>query len=142
LAAIIGAAVVVSATLELTAAAAKTIGGFAFTWTIIGAFLFNATSLLARWLLTKSRQRIFLIGRFPLVVVVVKLVLLAATAILIVLMIAGLAAGPPYSGISLRALVFGLIASGVLMLVANGLLNTIIVVRQFRGTLATTSRVQ
>jgi hypothetical protein len=118
----------------------KAIDGEVFLWNIIAAFAFNAASYLARWLLTKSWRRTFLRGRLPVLIDLAKLWAFFVCAILILALIAGLIAGPPFAGITLRALVSGLLGFGVLSLVGNALLNAVIVLRHFRGTLAGSSR--
>jgi hypothetical protein len=139
--ALVGVALISTAALEFAATSVGYVDGLVISRTIIGAFLFNVISLLARWL-TKNRGRTFLLGRFPLAIGLTKLAALATIVLLIVFAAAGFVAGGPYNGITLRALVLGVIGSTVLLMVTNGLLNAIVVVRHFQGTLAATSREQ
>jgi hypothetical protein len=128
------------AALELTAASDHRLNGYALKVAFFGVLLLNVVSLLARWLLTKSRQRIFLLGRLPFTMGMIKLAAFATVLMLIITLIGGIIAGPHYRAITLSAFVLGLVWSAILMLGANGILTTIIVVRYLRGTLASTSR--
>jgi len=104
------------------------------------ALAFNALSFLARWLLTKSRRRMFLQGRFPLVVGLARLSGFIACATLVVALVVGMIAGPPLAQVTLAAFVTGLLLFATLSITATGILNAVVVVRHLRGTLAATSR--
>ena len=80
-------------------------------------------------------------GEYNFAVGLAKVAAFITMVLLILCLVAGLVAGSPYREIALRALILALVASGVFFLIANGLLNAIVVVRHLRGTLATTSRV-
>ena len=90
---------------EMWAASDKSIGGQVLIWVIASAFVLKAIGLLGRWLLTKSRGRIFLLGRLPFAIGFTKLTALAVMAILILFLVLGLVAGPPYRETALRAFV-------------------------------------
>jgi len=139
LAAVIGLGVGVAVVILLRASSPKKLGP-EFASIILFAFAFNVVSFGARWLLTKSYRRIHLSGRLPLVVGLAKVSGLIACVTLMAALLAGLVAGPPFGKITLGALIIGLVAFALVSLVANGLMNLLIVARHFRGTLAATSR--
>ena len=107
---------------------------------VIAAFLFSGIILGLRCLITKISGRTFLLGRMPFALGLVKLTGVAVVLLLIICLLAGLIAGSPIREITIRAAVAGIITSAALSFAANGLLNAIIIVRHFRGTLLTTSR--
>lgn len=140
LAAVVVIGVAIALLILLSTTSPRKIAGLAFVWTMVSAVVFNLASLTARWVLTKNRQPILLVGRFPFVVSLTKLCAFVASVTLIGACIAGLIAGPPLEKIAVRALVIGLIGFGIVCLVANGILNAIVVSRHLRGTLAESSR--
>ena len=108
---------------------------------LIGAaFLFNAISNIVRWLVTKSNGRVLLLSRYPVALGLMKLAGVATVLSLALLTLVGYFVGAAFGKLAISALVRGVIAFAVLSMVANGLLNALIVVRYLRGTLATTSR--
>lgn len=113
--------------------------GLRLVWVCLAAITFNVLSLLSRWILIRNRRQLFLRGTFPRVFGLAKVCGLITCVALILTMLAGLIFGPPMREIALKALVLGLIGLAALSLFANGLLNSIIVYRHFRGTLAATS---
>ena len=139
--AIIGIAAAVCVLLEFAGASTNRIDGFVFP-AAVGALLFNVICLALRWLLTRNLQRIFLSGPLPFAIGLAKVTALITMILLILCLVVGLVAGSPYRETAFRALILAVVGSGVFFLIANGLLNAIVVVRHFRGTLATTSRVK
>jgi hypothetical protein len=124
----------------LRAASPAKVDGMVRPLVIIAALAFNLISFAARWLLTKSRRRIYLRGRLPLAFGLARLAAFFGCVTLILALIAALIAGPPFSEVAFDAFIVGLVYFAVLSLIAGGLLNVIIVARHFRGTLAATSR--
>lgn len=110
-------------------------------WLIGGAFLFNLVSIGVAWLVTRSSRRLLILGRYPFVLGAAKLAAFVAIFLLLVLIPIAAIGGREFGEFAFRAFVRGLIAGVALSLFASGLLNTLIVVRHVRGTLATTSKV-
>lgn len=137
---LVGSSGITWLTVEFLSATNEQFNGYLLTWLFLCAILLNIASLLARWLLTKSRQRTLLAGRLPFAIAFSKVVAFGAVVMLLLSMLAGLVLGEPFRDVTLRALVFGAVWTGVWMLGANGLMNMIVVVRHRRGTLPTTSR--
>ena len=140
LAAMIGVAILFAVLIFRMASAPEYVISVTIIWTIFAAFGFNALSYLARWLLTKNRRRTFISGRFPFVVGMTKFVAVMTTTVLILLFSVGLIAGGEFRRASLQAMIVSLLYSTVLSLIGNGLMNVLIVVRHFRGTLKDTTR--
>ena len=135
---VIAAGVLLAAAVLLRATSTMDVAGLPQAFFV--ALAFNALSVIARWLLTKSRRRIFLHGRLTFVVGLAKLSGFVACAILLVALIVGVIAGPPLAQVTLGAFVVGLLLFAILSITATGILNAVVVVRQLRGTLATTAR--
>jgi hypothetical protein len=139
LAGFIGAGILVALVILAASPRLKILGGVV-VWVFVGAFVLNAISLLARWLLTKSWRRIFLLGRYPVTIALVKLIGVIAVVSLILFAGAGQLAGGDFSRTSLRALIAGFVLFAVVSFVGDSLLNALVVFRHLRGTLAQTSR--
>ena len=116
------------------------IDGYGFARIFFVVLAFNVVSNVTRWLLTKIRSRTFLTGQFPLFIGLVKLAALITPVVLIVVFLVGLAVGGEFESVSLQALIRSLLYFTIVSLAGNGLLNCVLVVRHFRGTLAATSR--
>lgn len=129
----------VTAALLILVTSSQKVNAFPLALALFGSLAFNAVSIVARWL-TKNRRPTFLQGRFPVLLGLAKISGLIACATLVLTLIAGLVAGPPLMKVAFGAFVTGILAFAVLSLVANGLLNFVVVVRHFRGTLVATSR--
>lgn len=138
LAGIISAGILVALVILAVSSRLKVLDGIVGIF--VGAFVLNVISLLARWLLTKSRRSIFLLGRYPLTIALAKFVGVIAIFSLILFAGVGQLAGGDIGRTSLRALVVGFVLFAIVTFVANGLLNALIVSRHLRGTLAETSR--
>jgi hypothetical protein len=137
---IIGAALFASLALEFAAASSWSSYAHVLSWAFIGAVVLNAISLVARWISTRGRRKIFLLGQVPFAIGLIKVATLLIMALLILLLIAALMVGPPFRAVALSALILGMVGSAAVLMSANALLNGIIVLRRFRGTLAETSR--
>jgi hypothetical protein len=138
LAGVIGLGVALALALLLFASSAKKIEGLAQAFLV--ALGFNALSYVSRWLLTNVRGRIWLKGGFPWAMGLAKVSGLVACATLLLAMLAGLIAGPPFAQVTLSAMVMGLLTFAILASATTGILNVIIVTRHFRGTLLATSQ--
>jgi len=137
---LIGAGIVVALAILAASSRLKVVDGMLLVWIVIGAFVLNSISFLARWLLTKSRRRIFLLGRYPVTIALVKFAAVIAVLSLIVFAGVGLLIGGGFGRITLIALIDGLILFTIVSLTGNCLLNALVVSRHLRGTLAVTSR--
>ena len=140
LTALIATGVTIALAILVSAYSMHRIEGYGFVLPFVVALGFNALSLVARWLLTKSHNVAFVEGRLPGIVGLAKLVNFVAFTSLVLSMVIGLLAGPPLREITLRALLIGMFVFAIFTLFANGILNGIIVARHFRGTLRATSR--
>jgi hypothetical protein len=139
LAAISGLAVLLAAA-ALMVAGSDRFDIMPVVWVFAVAFAFNALSLVVRWLLTTSRGRINLLGKFPVALALAKLCGLIAIGALVLTWLASFVVAPSFASQALRAAILGMVAFAALSSAANGLLNFIIVARHHSGTLATTSR--
>jgi hypothetical protein len=138
LAGLIGAGILVA--LLVVAASSRLHVLDRIVWIFFGALVLDVVSLLARWLLTNSRRRLFLLGRYPAAIALAKSV--AVVAVLSLTLFAGVAqlAGGDIGRNSLTALIVGFLLFAIVAAAGNGLLNALIVSRHLRGTLAETSR--
>jgi hypothetical protein len=115
------------------------IGGSLLTWTIIGGVLFNVSTTVAQWLITRSRRRIFLRGYYPFALGLAKLTGLIAVGSILLIGLVTLVIEPSSRTWLLNAVVLGLIAFAIIALFANGLLNGVIITRHLNSTLTDTS---
>ena len=136
LAAVVGSGLLGAVLVLLAAAYSRKPDTLVLTWTIIIAFAFNAISLFARWLVTKTLKRAILAGRVPLFIGLIKVAGFIAVCPLILAMVVGLIAGSPVRETTLTALVFGALAFAILVMLTDGVLNVIVISRHSRGALA------
>src|SRR4051812_18391575 len=94
--AIVGSALLASLALEFAAASGGNSDLRVLIWAFIGAVLFNAISLVVRWIFTRDRRRRFLLGQIPFAIGLTKLAALLMMAILVVFLIVGLTVGAPF----------------------------------------------
>ena len=122
------------------AAAGSWTHGALLTWVIIAGLAFNVFATLARWIVTHNGRQIFLAGYYPFVLGLVKLVgLISVGAIVLVALVVGIIE-PSSRQWLLEAVILGLIEFAIIVLVANGLANGLIITRHLNGTLNETSR--
>ena len=140
LAVVLGSGIAVALLIQLSATVFRKIAGYEFALIFIAGLAFSVLSYLARWLLTKNRKRTFLSGRFPLAIALIKLSAFITFALSLLLFLASLLIGGAFKTHSLDVLVRSAIYFAIITLFADGFLNSVMVIRHFRGTLAATSR--
>jgi hypothetical protein len=132
-----GAALAVG-TMALAASGVWTTGELVVLMTI-GGFAFNIVTTLVRWLLTRTVRRIYLIGRYPFALGLMKLVALIAVAATLLMTLIAAIVEPSSRRWLVDAIVLGFVQFAIIALFSDGLANIVIITRHLRGTLADTS---
>jgi len=128
--------------MAIVATAQTPIGSSVIVFVLGGSILLNLIGYVLRLVTTKVRKRVFLLGRYQFAIGVTKLIGVLTVGSLALLLAIGLLVGRPYNEVALAAFVRGIVAFGFVSLIANGLLDLLIVARHFQGTLAATSTEQ
>ncbi|MGN6848983.1 MAG: hypothetical protein ACTHJK_05855 [Sphingomicrobium sp.] len=109
---------------------------------VIAACALNIFSWICRLALTKAWRRTWLKGRFPFLVGLAKLMAVLTVVILLLLLAIGVVTGGQSRETTIGAFILGLVLFAIVSLIGNGILNAVVVVRHFRGTLTRASQEQ